>query len=241
VSNSSQLRTRVIVSFLDRRTADCVARKRVKALSGVERLASLKLDRLGAADRLDDLAVLQSNGLETLTCEARGRYGIRINDQWRICFEWPDTSPGPTNVELVDADSGGHMAPVTIHPGEHLAEELGALNMSATELARRIKVPVNRVTGILNGQRAITGDTALRLAHFFGTSAEFWLNLQSLHELRVAEAKAGPMIQQLPTLKRAERLAVGGSQWTPRASALPAKDEARHDVAVATPWRAKRR
>ena len=69
------------------------------------------------------------------------------------------------------------MARIAIHPGEHLAEELDALTMSAAELARRLKVPTNRVTEILNGQRAITGDTALRLAHFFGTSAEFWLNL----------------------------------------------------------------
>ena len=77
--------------------------------------------------------------------------------------------------------------------------------MSASELARQIKVPTNRVTKILNGQRAITGDTALRLARFFGTNAEFWLNLQSLHELRVAEAKIGQMIHQLPTLKLKDR------------------------------------
>ena len=64
-----------------------------------------------------------------------------------------------------------------IHPGEHLAEQLEELGMSAAELARQIKVPTNRVTAILNGQRAITGDTALRLGHFFGTSAEFWMNL----------------------------------------------------------------
>jgi antitoxin HigA-1 len=57
-------------------------------------------------------------------------------------------------------------------------------------LARKLDVPTNRVTAILNGQRAITGDTALRLAHFFGTSAEFWLNLQSLYELRVAQKHA---------------------------------------------------
>ena len=63
-------------------------------------------------------------------------------------------------------------------------------------------MPTNRVTAILNGQRAITGDTALRLAHFFGTSAEFWLNLQTLYELRLAEAKAGQAIKKLPTLKR---------------------------------------
>ena len=94
------------------------------------------------------------------------------------------------------------MARVAIHPGEQLAEELRALEMSAAELARRLRVPTNRVTGILNGQRAITGDTALRLGHFFGTSAEFWLNLQSLYELRLAERQAGKTIRALPTLKR---------------------------------------
>ncbi len=94
------------------------------------------------------------------------------------------------------------MARIAIHPGEHLAEELDALTMSAAELARRLKVPTNRVTEILNGQRAITGDTALRLAHFFGTSAEFWLNLQALYELRLAEAKAGRAIKKLRTLKQ---------------------------------------
>jgi addiction module HigA family antidote len=98
------------------------------------------------------------------------------------------------------------MALTPIHPGEHLAEELEALGMSASELARRIKVPANRVTEILNGQRSITGDTALRLAHFFGTSAEFWLNLQGLYELRLAEKKAGKSIRGLPTLRRRERV-----------------------------------
>ncbi|OLC40878.1 MAG: addiction module antidote protein, HigA family [Acidobacteria bacterium 13_1_40CM_65_14] len=93
-----------------------------------------------------------------------------------------------------------------IHPGEHLAEELKALDMSAAELARRLKVPTNRVTEILNGQRAVSGDTALRLAHFFGTTPQFWLNLQSLYELRLAEAKSGKAIKKLPTLKHVEQL-----------------------------------
>jgi len=96
------------------------------------------------------------------------------------------------------------MAAPAIHPGEHLAEELEALNMSAAELARKIAVPTNRVTQILNGTRAITGDTALRLAHFFSTSAQFWLNLQSLYELRLAEEKAGKSIRDLPRLKQRE-------------------------------------
>src|SRR5208282_2766190 len=98
------------------------------------------------------------------------------------------------------------MAVIAITPGKQLAEELEELRMSAAELARKLEVPTNRVTGILNGQRAITGDTALRLAHFFGTSAEFWLNLQSLYELRIARRKVGKSIRALPQLKRTERV-----------------------------------
>ncbi|MGA2736785.1 MAG: HigA family addiction module antitoxin [Bryobacteraceae bacterium] len=98
------------------------------------------------------------------------------------------------------------MAITAIRPGEHLAEELNELGMSAAELARRLDVPTNRITGILNGQRAITGDTALRLAHFFGTSAEFWLNLQTLYELRIARKKVGKSIEALPRLRRTERV-----------------------------------
>jgi addiction module HigA family antidote len=91
------------------------------------------------------------------------------------------------------------MAP--IHPGEHLAEELNELGISAAAFSRQIGVSTNRVTQILNGRRSITGDTALRLAHFFGTSAEFWLNLQSLYEIRLAQQKSGKAIKSLPTIK----------------------------------------
>ena len=94
------------------------------------------------------------------------------------------------------------MARIPIHPCEVLADDLEALDMSAAELSRRLNVPTNRVTEILNGQRAITADTALRLAHFFGTSAQFWLNLQSLYELRRAEEQVGMAIRRLPTLAR---------------------------------------
>jgi antitoxin HigA-1 len=92
------------------------------------------------------------------------------------------------------------MRRTAIHPGEHLAEQLQVLGISAAALGRQLKVPTNRVTEILNGQRAVTGDTALRLAHFFGTSALFWLNLQSLYDLRTAEQKTGADIRNLPTL-----------------------------------------
>src|ERR1700731_5303704 len=92
-----------------------------------------------------------------------------------------------------------------IHPGEHLAEELKELSISAAELARQIKVPVNRVTGIINGQRAITADTALRLGHWFGTSPEFWLNLQTLYELRRARQEVGDEVRKLPKLTGRKR------------------------------------
>ena len=96
------------------------------------------------------------------------------------------------------------MRATATHAGEQLAEELKTLGISAAELVRKLDVPTNRVTQILNGQRSITGDTALRLGHFFGTSPEFWLNLQSLYELRLAQQKSGKAIRGLPTLKHSD-------------------------------------
>jgi antitoxin HigA-1 len=88
-----------------------------------------------------------------------------------------------------------------IHPGEHLAEELRQVGITAAELSRQIDVPVNRVTGIIHGQRGITADTALRLAHWFGTTPQFWMNLQQLYELRLAENSVGAEIAVLPRLR----------------------------------------
>jgi antitoxin HigA-1 len=85
-----------------------------------------------------------------------------------------------------------------VHPGEVLAEELAELGVTPSELARQIGVPANRISQIIAGKRAITGDTALRLGHWFGMSPEFWLNLQSLHDLRIAERTLGPKIAKLP-------------------------------------------
>ena len=92
----------MIVSYRDKRTADFAAGRRVKGFSGIDRAARLKLDRLESAAILKDLAALPGNRFEALKGDRRGQYSIRINDQWRICFEWPDGSPGPVNVEVVD-------------------------------------------------------------------------------------------------------------------------------------------
>jgi addiction module HigA family antidote len=85
-----------------------------------------------------------------------------------------------------------------IHPGVVLADELAELGVTPTELARQIRVPPNRLTQIIKGQRGVTGDTALRLGHWFGMSAQFWLNLQGAYDLRVAQNQAGPEIEGLP-------------------------------------------
>ena len=93
-----------------------------------------------------------------------------------------------------------------IHPGEILAEELEEIAVTPTELARQLHVPANRMTQIIQGKRAITGDTALRLGHWFGTSAQFWLNLQSAYDIRVAARESGAEIKRLPKRRAAEPL-----------------------------------
>ncbi|MFZ2650736.1 MAG: type II toxin-antitoxin system RelE/ParE family toxin [Burkholderiaceae bacterium] len=91
----------MIVSFRDKRTRDFAEGKRVKAFDSIGRKAELKVDQLDAATALRDLD-LPGNRLEALKAKRKGQFSIRINDQWRVCFEWPDKSPGPTNVEIVD-------------------------------------------------------------------------------------------------------------------------------------------
>jgi addiction module HigA family antidote len=85
-----------------------------------------------------------------------------------------------------------------VHPGEVLKDELDELGVTPTEFARQINVPPNRISQIIAGKRAVTGDTALRLGHWFGTEPQFWLNLQSAYEIRIAEEKAGREIASLP-------------------------------------------
>src|SRR3954465_6185473 len=100
----------------------------------------------------------------------------------RLSLNWEQNMPRPA-----------------IHPGEILADELSELEITPTELSRQIAVPPNRISQIIQGKRAITGDTALRLGHWFQTSAQFWLNLQSAYDLRVAADAIGREVAALPT------------------------------------------
>jgi addiction module HigA family antidote len=106
------------------------------------------------------------------------------------------------------------MARIAFYPGEELAGLLEALDLSAAALASQVNVPVNRITGILDGGQAVTGDMALRLAHFFGTSPELWLNLQKLYELRIAEQESGEAVSRLPRLEDFLVLVRGGAGLT---------------------------
>ena len=92
----------MIVSYRDKRTGDFAAGERVKAFSGIEQAARLKIDRLEASTALQDLAALPGNRFEALKGDRKGQYSIRINMQWRICFGRPDGQTGPSNVEIVD-------------------------------------------------------------------------------------------------------------------------------------------
>jgi toxin HigB-1 len=92
----------MIVSYRDKRTREFAQGERVKAFSGVERAVRLKLDRMEAATELRDLSALPGNRFESLKGDRKGQYSIRVNDQWRVCFDWEEGDSGPSNVELVD-------------------------------------------------------------------------------------------------------------------------------------------
>jgi proteic killer suppression protein len=92
----------LIVSYRDKQTRDFARGKRVKAFSAIERQARMKLDRLDAATGVKDLAILPGNRFESLSGDRKGQYSVRVNDQWRVCFEWPSGASGPENVEIVD-------------------------------------------------------------------------------------------------------------------------------------------
>jgi addiction module HigA family antidote len=93
------------------------------------------------------------------------------------------------------------MARLAIHPGTHVQEEMDALHMSAHDFAAQLAVPASEFESLLHGERELTADMAMRLAHFFGTSAEFWLKLQNLYDLRMTEQDHGDAIKALPTMK----------------------------------------
>lgn len=152
---------------------------------------------LDAAEELTDLRVPPGNRLERLKADRAGRYSIRINNQWRVCFDWERGNA--YDVEITDyhwEDAlAAELSPV--HPGEVLLEEfLGPADLSQYRLAKDISVPPRRVNEIVQGKRAVTADTALRLARYFGTTPRFWLNLQAQYDLDVERDLLGDRLDR---------------------------------------------
>ena len=191
------------MSFKDRNTRLFFEGERVRAF---RKFADQAVRRLTLLDRTDALSTtwpsLPGNRLEALPGERAGQHSIRINAEAADLFPMGlrrtarrrdrGRSIGRGRERALTPKNG--MRPV--HPGEILRDELQALGMSANALSKALGVPVNRVTAILHGQRGVTADTALRLARYFGTTPQVWLNLQQTYELRRAEITVGRRIAE---------------------------------------------
>ena len=175
----------MIRTYRDRDTERLAGRQRVKKWSpDLSKAALRKLRMLDAAEELADLRVPPGNRLERLKGDRAGQYSIRINDQWRVCFRFEGGNA--YDVELVDYhEEVKRMTKLPpVHPGEVLLEEfLAPVGLSQYRLAKDISVPPRRINEIVHGKRAVTADTALRLARYFGTTPRFWLNLQGQYDL----------------------------------------------------------
>ena len=165
------------------------------------RAAWIKLELLDGAVRLQDLK-LPGLDLEKLKGDRKGQHSIRINDQYRICFEWTEngaerTLKSPITTEKRKGDKRHMPRKLSpIHPGEVLKSVLKDAALNANRLALELHVPANRISDILRGKRPITADTALRLARFFGVSAQMWINLQSKYDLQMAEDRLAEKVAE---------------------------------------------
>ena len=178
------------------------------------RVAKRKLVMLREATCLKDLRFPPGNRLEALSGDRQGQHSIRVNDQFRLVFIWTDQ--GPADVEFVDyhcaspaltteeddamtfniADASDPLAPV--HPGEILLEEfMKPYGLTAGKVAARLNIARPRIEKLVRGQTPITTDTALRLERLFGSSAQFWLNLQSSYDLEMAQRGLAPDIASI--------------------------------------------
>lgn len=189
----------MIKSFKDEETAKLFRRQFSRKLpQDIQRSARRKLELLDGADTLQDLRIPPANHLEKLSGDREGQYSIRINDQWRVCFEWRESDV--YNVEVVDYHEDTamteHRLP-PIHPGEILLEEfLKPMHISQYRLAKDISVPARRINEIVQGKRAMSADTALRLSRYFGLSERFWINLQARYNLETEKDRLAGRLER---------------------------------------------
>lgn len=192
----------MILSYRDKKTQAFAEGQFVKAFQGFEAQAAKRLAILNAAPDLDTLRALPSNRLEELRGDRAGRYSIRINQSSGVSASSGLTASQDHQTLKSWTTTEERRVPMfmrAVHPGLVLKDELAELNITPTEFARQIDVPPNRVSQIITGKRSITGDTALRFGHWFGTDPHFWINLQAQYDLAVAGREVGEGINRLPT------------------------------------------
>ncbi len=171
----------------------------IKAFQGFEDQAARRLSILNAALSLATLRALAGNRLEALKGDRAGQYSIRTGSGVSVSSGRPARPARAMSKSWTITEERNQAVFMrAVHPGEVLKDELDELGVTPTEFARQIDVPPNRISQIIAGKRAVTGDTALRFGHWFGAEPQFWLNLQSAYEIRIAEEKAGPEIARLP-------------------------------------------
>lgn len=154
----------------------------------------MRLTQLDAAMRIEDLREPPSNRLEALRGDRAGQWSIRVNDQWRLCFRF--THGEAFDVEIVDYHQGAEPMSISatrnglpaIHPGDFLAEILHDRNMTQAAFAKAVGVSPMRISHVLAGKRPVTAELALRLGRALGQTPQYWLNLQSAYDLKLAAA-----------------------------------------------------
>lgn len=215
----------MIKSFADKSTAALFAGCSVKGVAHqIQQQARARLLAVDAAGQLDDLRFSPGDRLEALRGDRRGQHSLRVNDQWRICFAWRNSAAwnvaaadyqrddAMSGIKREDLDAGridfggvisGTRLPL-VHPGEILRDDfLRPMKISVYTLGQAIKVTRSRVNDIVLGRRGITADTAFRLARYFGTSPEFWINLQARYDLDAADRKLRRRIEREVTPRAA--------------------------------------
>jgi addiction module HigA family antidote len=185
----------MIRSFGDRATEALFWDEFVRQFQSFARPAKRKLEAINAAVRLDDLKVPPANRLEKLKGNLKDFYSIRINDQWRVIFRWVNGEAHDVRITDYHWEEvimpANEFAPVT--PGEMIKQEfLAEYGLSQNQLARALGISPNRIADIIANRRRITADTALRLSLYFGNSPEFWMNLQTHYDVKMARRKLKP-------------------------------------------------
>ncbi|MFZ3137673.1 MAG: HigA family addiction module antitoxin [Thermodesulfovibrionales bacterium] len=179
-----------------------------KINTNLHNLARRKLRMIAAAVTLETLRVPPNNRLEALKGDRKGQWSIRINDQWRICFEWQNESAYNVEITIIIKRSAKMRHLKNIHPGEVLQEEfLVPMGISVYRIAKETGLSPTRLGQIIRGNRGITVETAIKIGRFLNTGPEFWMNLQSLYDIEEAKRRYSKEVKTIYPYSQTNRTA----------------------------------